>query len=98
MPKYELFGNTGSDGSASIVVEEEEEIDESQNDDFEDELESIGNDDNDDDDDWTYDEIGRQESQEVLDLESGTLQMTVNGNVRQINDFDETWHTFWLRG
>ena len=116
MPKYELFGNTGTDGSASIVVEEEEEIDESQNDDFEEnELESIDNgndddgndddgnddgndDDDDDDDDWTYDEIGRQESLEVLDLESGTLQMTVNGNVRQINDFDETWHTFWLRG
>jgi hypothetical protein len=98
MPNYELFGNTGSDGSASIVVEEEEEIDESQNDDFEEnELESIGNDD-DDDDDWTYDEIGRQESREVLDLESGTLQMTVNGNVRQINDFDEIRHTFWLRG
>ena len=103
MPKYEMFGNTGSNGSASIVVEEEEEIDESQNDDFEEnELESIDNedhdDDDDDDDDWTYDEIGRQESREVLDLESGTLQMTVNGNVRQINDFDETWHTFWLRG
>ena len=100
MPKYDLFGNTGSDGSASIVVEEVEEIDESQNDDFEEnELESIdngNNDDDDDDDDWTYDEIGRQESREVLDLESGTLQMTVNGNVCQINDFDETWHTFWL--